>query len=75
MKTILSRIGENSKYIISGDIDQIDRKNFTSIKQSGLHYAFEKLKDIEGIGLIEFTKDEIVRNPLIIKILDRFNEK
>jgi len=71
IKTLLTRIGSNSKFIISGDINQIDR--FKKIEDSGLKFIYEKLNDINGIGLVEFGKEDIVRNPLIGEILDKFN--
>jgi phosphate starvation-inducible PhoH-like protein len=70
VKTLLTRIGYNSKFILSGDINQIDR--FTDIDKSGLVYAYNHLKGIDGIGLFEFEKKDIVRNPIIGEILDRF---
>lgn len=68
MKTLLTRIGENSKYIISGDLDQSDR--YKNYKQSGLYDAMRH-KNVEEIGFIEFknTPENIVRNKLISKIL------
>lgn len=70
IKTLLTRIGFNSKFILSGDVNQIDR--FKNPNESGLKYAYENLKDINGIGLFEFNKEDIVRNPIISPILDRF---
>lgn len=73
---ILSRIGENSKYIINGDVKQLDRKDIKKEKQAcGLEYAMEKLTDMPEIGTIHFTQEDIVRNPLISKIMDRWFEK
>ena len=71
--TLLTRIGENSKFIISGDINQIDK--FKNPNDSGLKYAFDNLKEIKDIGLIEFSKEDIVRNPIIGNILDKFYTK
>lgn len=73
IKTLLTRIGFNSKFILSGDINQIDR--FKNENDSGLKYAFENLGEIEGVGLFEFSKDDIVRNKIIGKILDKFKPK
>jgi len=73
MKTLLTRISSNSKFIISGDLNQIDK--FKSENESGLKFAYDNLKDIDGIGLFEFGINDIVRNPIIGDILDRFNEK
>ena len=70
-KTLLTRIGENSKYIFDGDLDQIDNKEIRKNKGlCGLQYAINHLKDIDEVGVVEFSKDEIVRNPIITKILD-----
>jgi phosphate starvation-inducible PhoH-like protein len=70
IKTLLTRIGFNSKFILSGDINQIDR--FKNENDSGLKFAYSNLKEIDGIGLFEFTKEDIVRNKIIGEILDKF---
>jgi len=71
---ILTRIGRNSKMIFLGDNMQIDRKDIKkSGEKCGLDYAFEKLKDIEDIGFLEFTEEDIVRNPIITEILKKWN--
>lgn len=73
-KTILTRIGDNCKYIFDGDLEQIDNKELRKNKDNcGLKYAIEKLRDIYGIGVIEFNRDEIVRNPIITQILDNWD--
>jgi len=69
--TLLTRIGHNSKFLISGDLNQIDR--FKNPNDSGLKYAYENLQGVNNIGFIEFNKEDIVRNPIISDILDRFN--
>lgn len=67
---ILSRIGK-SKYIFNGDNKQMDRKDLKGKGlENGLEYASRKLKDLDEVGVIEFNKDEIVRNPVITKIID-----
>ena len=73
LKTLLTRIGENSKFIISGDLDQSDR--YKHINQSGLYDVIEKHKNIEEIGFITFTIKDIVRNQLISKILLNYKQK
>jgi phosphate starvation-inducible PhoH-like protein len=71
MKTMLTRIGNNSKYIFMSDIEQCDNKELKKNKDMiGIYYAMNKLKDIENVGIVEFNNDEIVRNPIIGKILD-----
>lgn len=67
---ILTRLGNNSKVIISGDEKQAVRKDFKD--GSGMKYAIEHLSDMEEVGIIEFTDEDIVRNPLIGKILDNW---
>lgn len=70
MKTLLTRIGYNSKFIISGDIEQIDR--FKHRDSSGLYDAFERFQDIDRIGFMEFYKEDVVRNSIISEILDKY---
>jgi len=65
-KTIMTRIGENSKYIFLGDIEQIDKKN---PKDSCLTTMFEIFKETNLIGTVEFADEDCVRNPLIPQIL------
>jgi len=73
MKLLLTRIGFHSKFFISGDVEQSDKyKNKT---QSGLWDSIEKFRDSNGISVFEFKdKNDIVRNPLISKILEKYEE-
>lgn len=73
MKSLLTRIGENSKFIISGDLEQSDR--FSDPKRTGLYDALERHKNVEEIGFIKFDTSDIVRNPLITKILDNYKNE
>lgn len=72
MKTLLTRIGYNSKFIITGDVEQIDNEKLKNKKESGLQYIIENLTGIDSIGIHQFTKEDIVRNSLISIILERF---
>lgn len=74
MKLLLTRIGFNSKFFISGDVEQSDRyKNKT---HSGLWDAMEKFRGDENISTFEFKdKNDIVRNPLISKILQKYDNE
>ncbi len=72
MMMFLTRLGNNSKMIVNGDIEQID---LPRAKMSGLVIAQEYLQDIEGISFVNLTYSDIVRHPLVIKILERFKEK
>lgn len=70
IKLLLTRIGYNSKFFISGDLEQSDKyKNKT---QSGLYDAKVRLSDIPKIGVFEFNDDDIVRNPIISEILKKY---
>jgi len=72
MKLLLTRIGFNSKFFISGDIEQTDR--YKDKKHSGLYDALQKFKDVARVGVFEFNGKDVVRNPLISKILEKYDE-
>jgi len=72
MKLLLTRIGFNSKFFISGDLEQTDR--YKDVKHSGLYDAIQKFKNMDDIGVFEFQAEDIVRNSLITKILKRYEE-
>ena len=72
MKLLLTRIGTNSKFFISGDIEQTDR--YKDKKQSGLYDAITRFNGINGIGIFEFGDKDGVRNPIITKILQKYEE-
>lgn len=73
MLLILTRIGENSKIIITGDVEQLDRQDIKKSKMMcGLEYACEKLKDMEEVSITEFGVEDIVRNPIITKIINNW---
>ena len=72
MKLLLTRIGSNSKFFISGDLEQTDR--YKDKKQSGLYDAINRFIHINDIGTFEFNEKDVVRNPLISKILQKYDE-
>lgn len=67
MLLVITRMGENSKLIISGDPRQADRKYPNN--ESGLVHAINKLSDMEEVASVEFEDNDVVRNNLITKIL------
>lgn len=73
MKTLLTRIGYNTKYIISGDLDQSDK--YDRIDKSGLFDAINRHNNLNEFGFFEFDINDIVRNPLITKILMNYKKK
>lgn len=71
MKLLLTRIGFNSKFFISGDLEQTDR--YKDKTQSGLYDAIKRHKNTHDIGVFEFGDGDVVRNPLISKILRNYD--
>ena len=69
MKMFLTRVGYNSKTVISGDITQIDLPNSM---RSGLKHAMKILDNINDIGIIRFQNKDIVRHPLIQTIVEAY---
>ena len=72
IKMFLTRIGENSKLVVNGDPSQIDLINKS---QSGLVKSKDILKDIEEIKIIEFDHTDVVRHPLVSKIIQAYKKK
>ena len=70
MKLLLTRIGFNSKFFISGDIEQTDR--YKDKTQSGLYDAMNRFADLPEVGTYDFRTDDIIRNPIISKILKKY---
>lgn len=72
MKLLLTRIGFNSKFFISGDLEQTDR--YKDKRLSGLYDAIQKFKGLKDIGTHEFDSVDVVRNPIITQILKKYDE-
>ncbi len=75
MKMFLTRIGFGSKAVITGDVTQID---LPKKRESGLVEAMTVLKGIDGIAFVEFSKEDVVRHPIVQKIIqayERFEEQ
>lgn len=71
MKMFLTRMGENSRMVITGDASQTDLPKHI---QSGLDEAIEVLNDVEGIGMMTFTADDVIRNPMVQKIVKAYDK-
>lgn len=71
MKMFLTRMGQGSKIIVSGDITQMDLPRHT---RSGLTDALARLKNITGIGVVQLTKADIVRHRLVQEIVKAYDE-
>ena len=72
IKMFLTRMGRNAKFVVTGDVTQIDLPRRSD---SGLTRAMETLKNIEGIGIVEFDKRDIVRHRLVKYIVDAFDKR
>jgi phosphate starvation-inducible PhoH-like protein len=72
MKMFLTRMGIGSKAVITGDITQID---LPSDQRSGLIDAERKLKDVEGLSFCYLTRLDVVRHPLVQKIIEAYDRK
>lgn len=72
MKMFLTRLGVNAKMIITGDATQIDLPRTV---QSGLMQALRILRGVKGIGIIEYAKKDIVRHPLVQRIVDAYEAR
>jgi phosphate starvation-inducible PhoH-like protein len=72
MLMILTRLGQGSKMIITGDITQIDLE---SGQESGMIEAIEILQHIKGIGYIELEQKDIVRHHLVQKIVSAYKKQ
>lgn len=70
-KSIITRIGENSKMIFLGDIEQVDFDSDKKKKSSALQHIINIFKDDDDIAIVHFEDDECVRNPIIPKILNK----
>jgi phosphate starvation-inducible PhoH-like protein len=71
MFMFLTRLGHGSKVVITGDETQID---LPPNKRSGLLEAHRVLKNVEGIAVVEFDKRDIVRHPLVQRIIAAYEE-
>ena len=70
IKMFLTRMGRNAKFIVTGDVTQIDLPRRSD---SGLTRAMEILRGVEGIGIVEFDRRDIVRHPLVKQIVEAFD--
>jgi len=72
MKMFLTRMGEGSKMVITGDVTQIDLPDG---KASGLKHAVRILKNVDGISTIELSHKDVVRHPLVMRIIKAYTEE
>ena len=72
MKMFLTRMGEGTRMVITGDLSQIDLPAGT---RSGLRDALDTLEGVAGIGVCRFDKRDVVRHPLVARIVDAYDQR
>ncbi|KHG39843.1 phosphate starvation protein PhoH, partial [Aphanizomenon flos-aquae 2012/KM1/D3] len=71
MKMVLTRLGFNSRMVITGDITQTD---LPPHQKSGLDVALQILRNVEGIAICEFSQKDVVRHPLVQRIVAAYEK-
>ena len=71
IKMFLTRMGLNTKMIVTGDMTQID---LPAAQKSGLKDALDVLRDVKGIARVEFSQKDIVRHKLVQRIVDAYEK-
>jgi phosphate starvation-inducible protein PhoH and related proteins len=71
MKMFLTRLGENSRMIVTGDPSQVD---LPPGQKSGLAEAIRLLRGIEGIAVITYTAQDVIRHELVARIVDAYDQ-
>ena len=69
MKLFLTRLGDSSKFIVIGDIEQSDIR-----ETSGLADAVRRFENVNGMGIVKFGNSDIVRHPLVAEIVRKYDE-
>jgi len=78
IKTLMTRISENCKMIIQGDMSQCDKfkaNGVTAYEKSGFYDAWFRLKEVEGVSHMAFDREDCVRHPLVKRILKTYEDE
>jgi phosphate starvation-inducible PhoH-like protein len=70
MKMVLTRLGEGARMVVTGDPSQIDLVN---TRDSGLSHAVGLLEGVKGIGVTRFSAEDVVRHPLVERIVRAYD--
>ena len=70
MKMFLTRLGENSRMVVTGDLTQVDLPQGV---RSGLSDALETLEGVKGVQIINFRESDVVRNPMVTRIVEAYS--
>lgn len=72
MKMFLTRMGMTAKFVITGDMSQVD---LPSRQPSGLAYALDVLKEVDGVGIVRMGQADVIRHSLVKRIIDAFDKE
>ena len=78
IKTLMTRISNNCKMIIQGDMSQCDKyktNGVTNYEKSGFYDSWFRLKDVEGVNHMEFDREDCIRHPLVKRILKTYEDE
>ena len=78
IKTLMTRISENCKMIIQGDMSQCDKyktNGVTNYEKSGFYDAWFRLKDVKGVEHMAFSREDCIRHPLVKRILKTYEDE
>lgn len=71
MKMFLTRMGMTAKFVITGDMSQVD---LPYKQRSGLAYALDVLKDVDGIGIVRLQQSDVIRHVIVKRVIDAFDK-
>jgi len=72
MKMFLTRMGMTAKFVVTGDMSQVDLPHK---QRSGLAYALDSLSGVEGVGIIRMGQADVIRHNLVKRIIDAFDKE
>ena len=78
IKTLMTRISNDCKMIIQGDMSQCDKykaNGTTNYEKSGFYDVWFRLKNIEGVNHMEFNREDCIRHPLVKRILKTYEDE
>ena len=78
IKTLMTRISENCKMIIQGDMSQCDKyktNGLTNYEKSGFYDVWNRLQDVKGVNHMAFSREDCVRHPLVKRILKTYEDE
>jgi phosphate starvation-inducible PhoH-like protein len=74
MKMFLTRMGFGSRIAVTGDITQIDLPLTGGVERSGMVHALRVLKNVQGMRIVYFKKEDVIRHPLVSKIIEAYEQ-